>query len=449
MHPIAAWLRSPRMPTACCSAMVSTCRRRCRCSPIYSPPPDERSAPLRLSPERQKELLLGAIVTLLVRMAQARSLVFVLEDVHWADPTTLELVQALADEVRNLAAGVRGEHGLLAVFTTRTDLAPPWAASGVTVLPLGKLSRREIAAMVRGALPPGRSVPGDVVERIVERTDGVPLFVEEVVQALLQGDAAAAGDAIPGTLRELLSARLDGLSTSAHDTIQAAAALGREFQYDLLRAATRREDWVLRQDLLELVDGRLVYGRRAGADGGYVFKHALVRDAAYESMTRETRERTHRDIARALRDVLPVLGEQQPELLAYHLERGGDTTQAVAQWQKAGDRDFRRAAYAEAVQHLEHAREGLRSLPATLETTQREIELLITLGTTHLNTRGHADAETQATFARAQRLCETHGVDVSLKILAALAGAAIMRGDRAATEACCRASSASPARRVR
>jgi hypothetical protein len=289
--------------------------------------------------------------------------------------------------------------------------------------------------MVRGGLPTDHRVSTDVVERIVERTDGVPLFVEELVHVLATEDAGPAAEAVPGTLRELLSARLDALSTSAHETVQVASALGREFRYDLLRFAVEKDDWAVRQDLLELIDARLVYGHRRASEEGYVFKHALVRDAAYESLVRASRERVHQRIAAAIRERLPELAERQPELLAHHLERGGDADAAVAFWQKAGDRDFRRAAYPEATRHLEHALATSAGLVATPASAQREIDLLIALGTVHLATRGHADPQVQEAFSRARRLCEQQGLEVSLKIVAALAAIYIMRGDREAIEA--------------
>jgi TOMM system kinase/cyclase fusion protein len=437
-HPIVDWLRS--LPDPIDQLLQRHGFDVAETLPLFldllAIPADEHAPALRLSPERHKELTLAAVVALIVRLARARPLVFVLEDLHWADPTTLEMVCALVEEVRAAQVARASAHGgLLAVFTTRPEYAPPWLSGDISVLSVGRLSRQEVASMVRGGLPSDHRLSTDVVERIVERTDGVPLFVEELVHVLATEDAGPAAEAVPGTLRELLSARLDALSTSAHETVQVASAVGREFRYDLLRLAVEKDDWAVRQDLLELIDARLVYGHRRASDEGYVFKHALVRDAAYESLVRASRERVHHRIAAAIREHLPALADQQPELLAHHLERGGDADAAVAFWQKAGDRDFRRAAYPEATRHLEHALATSAGLVATPASAQREIDLLIALGTVHLATRGHADPQVQEAFSRARGLCEQQGVEVSLKIVAALASIYIMRGDREAIEA--------------
>jgi len=240
-------------------------------------------APLRLAPERQKELTLRAFSALVLRLARRRPLVFVVEDLHWADPTTNELIAVLLDESRAAYGTAEpGRGGLCLVFTARAEFAALWTGDGVTLLPLGRLSRRDVAAMLNAGRETADEVSATVVDRIVDRTDGVPLFVEELALVLRrEGENAAGTVAIPATLRELLAARLDALSASARESVQYAAALGREVRYPLLQAVVPKPAWELRQDVAELVDARLLFARRNAAEEGYVFKHALVRDAAY------------------------------------------------------------------------------------------------------------------------------------------------------------------------
>ena len=200
-----------------------------------------------------------------------------------------------------------------------------------------------------------------------------------------------------------LTARLDQLSASARDTAQIAAALGREFRYELLAAVSPKTEWSLREDLNELAESDLVYARHAAAADAYIFKHSLVRDAAYDTMVRPARQRVHAQIAAVLQDRFTALTEQQPEILAQHLEAGGDLPRALVWWHRAGDRALRRAAYAEAAQQLEHALEVLQRLPPSNDRGQMEVQLLTTLGTVQFSTRGYSAPEveqTQATLSR-------------------------------------------------
>jgi tetratricopeptide (TPR) repeat protein len=248
------------------------------------------------------------------------------------------------------------------------------------------------------------------------------------------GDPSAWMTAIPGTLRELLMARLDALSVAARETAQLAAAIGREVRHDLLAATAERDEGFLRRDVRELIDARLLQQRRSTADESYVFRHALVRDAAYESMLRVTRQGVHRRIAATIRERFPDVLEQQPELVAHHLEAGDELMAAVASWQRAGDRALRRANYAEARQHLERGLAVLERLPRSADRTRAEVELLTSLGTVLLSTQGFAAPEVEATFGRARALCDRLGGDVPPKILSGIIGVTITRGDREGTD---------------
>jgi TOMM system kinase/cyclase fusion protein len=397
---------------------------------------DDRYMGRPLSPERLKEATLKATCTLLIRMATAEPLVLAIEDLHWSDPTTLELLQLLVEEVRAaevVAGGARV--ALLLLLTARPEFTSPWGAGEVTLVPLERLAVAEVAPMVVAQWTRAEAPSPALILRIAARTDGVPLFVEEVMQVLQA--TGTGGDAdIPGTLRELLAARLDALSPSAYETAQLAAALGREFPHDLLAAASEHDgktEWMLRRDLQELVDRRLVYRRSAA--GAYVFKHALVRDAAYDSMVPATRRRVHRRIAETIVEQLPGLADERPELLAHHQYEGGDALAAAAGWLRAGDRARRRAAYVEAVEHLERGLAGLVGVPESRERREVELELLIALGTVHFSTKGYGAPEVGETFGRARELCGDEGGEAaSLKTLTGLVSMYLIRGDRDATE---------------
>ena len=393
-----------------------------------------------LAPDIKKERTLAMLGTLLVRMVTEQPRVLVVEDLHWADPTTIELLSILVEELRAPSAGAAPR--LCIVLTARPDFVMPWNAADVITISVPRLSRAGVESMVRSRLR-GQVPPADLVDHIAKRTDGVPLFVEELTHLLLDkgalsgrasGGHAGWETAIPGTLRELLSARLDALTAAARETAQLAAAIGREVRHDLLAATADRDEGLLLRDVHELIDARLLQQRRSVAAGSYVFRHALVRDAAYESMMRPTRQRAHRRIAQVIREQFPDVAEQQPEVVAQHLEGGGDSEVAVTYWQRAGDRALRRAAYAEGRQHLEHGLAAAARLPASPLRTRAEVELLTTLGTVLLSTQGFASSEVEATFARALTLCTEAEGRVPPKIFSGIIGVSITRGEREKTE---------------
>ncbi len=411
-------------------------------SSLLSRPLDETIAPLRLPPDRRKELTLAAVVELLLRMGRDRPHVFCVEDLHWADPTTLEFLNVLIEEIHAARVGdAMPRPHLCVVLTARPEFLPTWPVTDVGVDALDRLGRSDVETLVNASLPSGQQLPEDVVARIVAHTDGVPLFVEEMTHALVRSNAGSLqngasrtverGSGIPGTLRELLTARLDRLSSSARRTVQLMATLGRDVDYDVLHAVAQKDNWVLRQDVRELTDAQVLYGLRRTR---LVFRHSLVRDAAYESMVRSARRQVHARIATVLHERFPTVGEQQPERLAEHFEAAGELETAAQYWHRAGDRALRRAAYAEATGHLQRGLAALRQIPASLKRSHGEIELLTTLGTVLFSTRGYADAEVEATFAQALSLCQQLGEEVSEKVLSGVIGVYITRGDLAATE---------------
>ena len=402
-------------------------------------------ASLPYSRERQKELTLNALVTLLFKMTETQSRVLAIEDLHWADPTTLELTSLLVQEVRS-ADAVEGQLGsrLCVVFTARPEFDPPWPTVDTSVIQPPRLAREEVEEMITAGLAHERSLPKATVDEIVRRADGIPLFVEEVTRVLTEagGLAAVAGGrpsslapAIPSTLRDLLTARLDSLSPGAKETAQLAAVLGREFRYEMLKATSRKDESALREDLEDLSQAGMVFHRRSVRSETYVFKHVLVCDTAYESLLRPTRQDLHRRVANVLKQRFPDLEQHRPELLAQHFEGAGDVDTAVDYYHRAGSRAMKRGAYVEAAQQLEHGLALLRMQPESPERDQLEVELLTTLGTVQFSTKGYGSEDVERTFSRARDLGEQLRGEMSPKVLTGIMGVYFTRSDRKSTAA--------------
>jgi len=393
--------------------------------------------PLLLAPDRRKELIAEHIVTLLVRIAQTRPLVFVVEDLHWADPTTLDVLRRLVEALANAEVEAEVEATptrLLFLGTARPEFEAPWHGTDATVIRLGRLSKSAVAEMMRTLLDGAEPDPA-LITQVASRSDGVPLFVEEMMHAIGGGYGGLSEQSVPATVRELLTARLDTLSPRVRNVVQVAAALGREFAWDLLRAVLEQDEGQLRRDLREVMSADLLHQRRSTATEQYLFRHALLRDAAYESMTGRRRASVHRRIATTLAEAFPALCTQQPELVAWHLEAAGTPADAIPYWQAAGDRALRRASYEEAIRALRRALTLLDALPSADDRTHREIEALTSLGTVLFSMQGYAATDVERTFARAHALCVEHGIDVHPKILSGIVGLHITRGDGVATAA--------------
>lgn len=391
------------------------------------------------SRERQKELTFTALVALLLRLTEVEPRVLVLEDLHWADPTTLELTAQLVQEVRSAQIAQAQQTRLCVVLTARPEFEPQWPTDDMVTLQLTRLADDEVAAMIARRQTAGPSLSSQTVEEIVRRADGVPLFVEEVTRVLLDARARRdtlgpdAGLAIPGTLRDLLTARLDALDARVKDTLQLAAVLGRELRYEVLRAVSRKDEETLRDDLGDLTRAGLILHSRGARSESYVFKHALMREAAYESLLRTVREELHLRVAATLQQRFPETAEHRPDVLAQHFEGGGEPETAVAYWLRSGDRALRRAAYIEAAQQLEHALALLQTAPPSPARDRLEVEVLATLGTVLFSTKGYSAEEVERIFARAQGLCEALGVDVPAKVLTGVMGVHFTRSDLAGT----------------
>ncbi|MBM3855832.1 MAG: hypothetical protein FJ399_22215, partial [Verrucomicrobia bacterium] len=329
------------------------------------PIPDEHP-PLHLTPERQKQKTLQLLETILIEHSSRQPLLFLVEDLQWVDPTTLELLTHLVDQVPT--------RRILALYTCRPDFEVPWQGrSHVTQLNLSRLSRREIGEMVL-RLTHGQALPAEVLEPILTKTDGVPLFVEELTKMVLESGflVAEAGRyrldgplpslAIPATLQDSLMARLDRLS-SVKDVAQLAAVLGREFTFELLLAVAELDPSVLRQEIEQLIEAELLYRRGTPPSSTYIFKHALIQEAAYQSLLKSKRQHYHQRVAEVLRQRFPEIAATQPEVLAHHCTEAGMWVEAIAQWRRAGEQAIRRSAHLEAIAHHSRGLKLLTSLP--------------------------------------------------------------------------------------
>jgi TOMM system kinase/cyclase fusion protein len=409
---------------------------------LFSLPQEDRYQQTQMSPERQRELTLNAILALLFRISEERPVVLAMEDLHWADPTTLELAGLLVRETQ--AAQMGGSEGsarVCAVLTARPDFSPPWSVTETTVLPLRRLSPSEVEAMVKETAG-GEIPPKAFVEQIIRHADGVPLFVEEVTRVLAQsrimiGSGDLTGDApgfeIPSTLRDLLSARLDALSSGARETAQLAAVLGREFRYELLVAVAREDESVLNDNLAELLRAGIVYRRRSALTESYVFKHALVRDAGYESLTKPVRQSIHLRVATVVKERFPAIERNRPETLAMHFEHGGQIQAAIHYWKRAGELAMARGAYVESARQLEKGLKLLDQLPSSTERKELELALSESLGTAHLATQGYSSAEVERCFRRGLELCQELKAEAPIKVLFGIWAVHVVRSDRQAT----------------
>jgi predicted ATPase len=366
------------------------------------------AADLNLSPQRKREKLFEALLNQLEAEARRRPVLMVFEDAHWIDPTSRELLDFTVDRVRHLPA-------LLAI-TFRPEFQPPWSGRAhITSLALNRLGERDGEALVQ-TLAGNTALPPDIVAEIVERTDGVPLFVEELTKAVLesaaQGDrvaavlatTSAAALSVPANLHASLMARLDRLGPMPKEIAQIGAVLGRGFSYELIEPVAQRPERELQAALDQLGAAGLLFCRGIGPHASYLFKHALVQDAAYSTLLRGRRQELHARVAAALEAHFADLVEHQPELLAHHLTAAGNTERAVEQWLKAGRHAAARFTYREAIAHFERGLGLLQSLAETPVRDGREIELQLALGLCLYPTKGAVEAKLP--YTRAHELAE-------------------------------------------
>jgi class 3 adenylate cyclase/predicted ATPase/ABC-type transport system involved in cytochrome c biogenesis ATPase subunit len=376
-------------------------------SALLSIPFKDRYAPLTLSPAQQRRQTMAALLDQVEGLARQRPILLLFEDLHWADATSLELLDMMIERIRRLP--------LLALFTFRPEFKPLWGGlPNVSILTLGGLDRSHIHSMVM-QVTGGRSLPAEVTEQIVVKTGGNPLFIEELTKAILEAgilveevqsyrlDGPLPPLAIPATLHDSLMARLDRLAP-VKEIAQIGAAIGREFSYPLLRALAGRDETALKDALAQLEDAELVFRRGDHPVAIYSFKHALVQEVAYENLLKSRRQVLHRRIADTLRYHFQTIAETEPEVVAHHFTQAGLSEAAVEWWIKAGDRALDRSANDEAIAHLEKAirlAQGMADSPA-----QRLLRLRLQTkyGYALLHGRGHSRPETIAAFSRAWEL---------------------------------------------
>jgi class 3 adenylate cyclase/predicted ATPase len=376
-------------------------------------PADPRYPPLSVTPERQKQLTIEALVSAVVERAATQPVLFVFEDAQWADPTTLDLLGAVLDRT--------AANRIMAVITYRDDRRPAIAdREGATELTLERLAPEESAAVIE-RVAGGMRLPAEVERQIVDRTDGVPLFVEELTKNLLESGLLAQADgrwalvapmppmAVPATLHDSLMARLDRLGP-AKPMAQLGSVIGREFELELLRAVAPWDEAEIRDRLDALVEAELLLVAAGHADGErFIFKHALIQEAAYQSLLRSTRNEHHKRVAHALVEQFGDTTAGRPEIVAYHFTRAGLAADSIPHWMAAGQAAMGRSANLDAVSHLTTALEQLATLPESPQRDGQELGLRVLTAVPMTLTRGWANPEVGEMYERAAQLTETVG----------------------------------------
>jgi class 3 adenylate cyclase/tetratricopeptide (TPR) repeat protein len=379
-------------------------------APLLNLPIPAKYPPSPLSPDQQRRRLMATLVEWAVGTARVQPLVIATEDLHWADPSTLELIQVLVDQ----GATAR----LLLLYTTRPEFRPHWPLRAHhRQIMLNRLPDRQVREMVENVA--GRNLlRPQTLETIVARTTGVPLFVEELTRDVMERGEDSTQHQIPTSLHDSLMERLDRLGP-AREVAQIGAGIGREFSYELLRAIAGLTDDKLQTALNRLVDAELIYARGVAPSASYVFKHALVRDVAHSTLLKSQRRELHRRIAETLTERFLETAASAPELVARHYTEAALPAQAVRYWRKAGRSANDRSAYTEAISHFNKGLELVKNLPETLERTSEELRLQIALTSPLTATKGYTAPEVETAGRRALELCQQIGED--RKLFAALA----------------------------
>jgi class 3 adenylate cyclase/tetratricopeptide (TPR) repeat protein len=377
-------------------------------APLFSIPLGKHNPALSMAAPTQRQRTLEILAECLIRLGNRRSTLFIVEDLHWADPTTLELIKLVVNRQRDGSPA-----RLMVLLTARTEFATSdlTCIAEMTLQPLPLNDSRALVAHLTG----NKALPEDVLGQLLARASGVPLFVEELTKAILEGGGfkemndryELAGplprSVVPASILDSLMARIDRLG-EAKPLAQLAATLGREFRHELLKAVSWLDDASLERHLSRLVDSELLYCRGNAPLATYTFKHALIQDAAYDSLLRKTRQEYHERIARTLDGRFPHLEDSEPELLARHYEGAGLIAEATTHWKKAGIRAMARAANLEAIAHLERALKLLSTLPPDRSRDGRELEIQMTLAPAYMAIKGWASRDVALTCQRAHDL---------------------------------------------
>ena len=374
--------------------------------------PEGRYSPLNMTPNRQRQATLDAVSSWVLGMTEKSPVLMVWEDLHWADPTTVELLGLMLDQAPTVP--------ILMVGTHRPDFVPPWPTRAhVTPITLSRLERPEVEAIATH-LAGGKSLPSLVVDHIVSKGDGVPLYIEELTKAILESellveetDRFVLGGRldemqIPETLQDSLMARLDR-APLARELAQIGSVIGREFSFEMLEIVASQEPGVLQDGLDQLVSNELVYQRGRGRRARYMFKHALIQDAAYQSLLKRARQQHHQQVADLMLSSYSDLAESQPELVAYHLSHAGAAEKSVMYWQAAGRNALQGSADVEAISHLQRGLSELSDLPSSPERDRTELELLTALGPALIAVKGFGSDSVRDTYSRAHAVCRRVG----------------------------------------
>ncbi|MBR1166123.1 adenylate/guanylate cyclase domain-containing protein [Bradyrhizobium liaoningense] len=379
---------------------------------LLSIPTGDHCPPLGLSPAQQRRQTFAALLDQLEGLARDQPLLIICEDMHWADATTLELFDLAVDRIRGLP--------ILVLLTSRPEFEPSWSGlANVSLLRLDRLDRQDTRALVEQIVV-GRQLPREMMEQIIDKTDGIPLFVEELTKMVLESGLLVedAGRyrlncplpplAIPATLQDSLMARLDRLAP-VKEVAQIGAAIGRDFSYALLKTVAGRDDLTLGAALGQLEEAELLLRRGTPPEANYSFKHALVQEAAYESLLRSKRQVLHTRIGDVLREKFPVVAETEPEVLAHHFTEAGLSEIALEWWRKAGQQALKRSAYSEAIAHLGKAIAIADQLPDEPRRMMSRLHLQIAYGRALRGSLGHSAPETVAAWTRARQFAA--GID--------------------------------------
>jgi class 3 adenylate cyclase/tetratricopeptide (TPR) repeat protein len=366
---------------------------------LLSIPLDDHYPPLELSPPQRKAATIAAIVHQLTKLAEQKPVLFVLEDAHWIDPTTQELITHVIDRIASTPA--------LVLVTARPEFSSPWKGRDyVTSLVLNRLSKAQCAELVV-SVATAEVLNTAQVEDIVTKTDGVPLFVEELTKALMES-ATPDRAAVPATLQDSLMARLDHLGR-AKEIAQTAAVIGQQFSYSLLEMVSSGSAAEVSTGIAHIVDAGLMFSQTGRAERSYSFKHALMRDVAYDNLLRARRQRIHERVARALEEHFLSVAENEPELLAQHFARGGVADIACKYYERAGDRAAARSNFAEAVAHFSAGLTETGKSVEGLDRSRRELALLLKLGPALAIIKGLQSAEAEKAYGRAQEIAKSLG----------------------------------------
>ncbi len=380
---------------------------------LLSLPADPEWGSPKIPSSKMKELTIEAVLSWIMRLARQQPLLFIIEDLHWIDPSTLEILSHLADRPLDSPC--------LCLQTFRPEFTTPWTSRAhQSQIALNRLTRSQATQIIRSRMG-DQTISKGTLARIIERTDGIPLFVEEYAKMLSEMGIASdcstedshgsslltvrSSEEIPASLQDLLTARLDRAGGD-HAFVRLAATIGREFSYEMIRAVSRFDEAVLTRELDILVDAEILYRRGSVPDCIFQFKHALIQDAAYEAMLRRQRQEFHQRIADVMVRQFPDMAHQRPEVLALHFTHAGLDQEAVIWWEVAGSTAVASGAFSEAIEQLQAGLELLERLPESISRDQLELKMNISLGIAILSTRGYASLDLEPLYDRRSELCK-------------------------------------------